>query len=292
MQAVVPEECMSRHLSLILAIAGCSGAPAKSSASATSSRPSEPVAPAIRFELDLPYADADDLKHRLDLYLPSVHDGAPLPVIVFFPGGTARGSKTDGSIPLMPFLRTGRYAAVSVGYRPPTLARWPAQLDDAKAAIRWIRSNAKRYRLDPDHIGVLGRGAGGHLALMLGVTGDVPGLEGDVGDYTTTSSRVTAVASFFGGEAQAIDARPTTYVTDNDPPILSVDSADLRSYDETARLDAALREVGVASFFIEVEGTSRDGFGNLAEGRVEAFFARYLRGENAVVPTTPIELLR
>ena len=78
----------------------------------------------------------------------------------------------------MPLLRTRRYAVVSVDYRTTAEAHWPAQLDDAKAAIRWIRANAERYGLDPDHIGVMGRGSGGLLALMLGTTGDVREREG------------------------------------------------------------------------------------------------------------------
>ena len=98
--------------------------------------------------------------------------------------------------------------------------------------------------------------------------------------------------SFFGrGDAPAITDRHTTYVTDNLPPVLSIDGLDRSSYEETELLDPALRAVGAASFFIGVDDSDHGGLGTLADGRVEAFFARYLRGEKSVVPT-PIELLR
>ena len=69
--------------------------------------------------------------------------------------------------------------AVSPDYRLATAqARFPAQVEDCKAAVRWLRTNAAKYKIDPDHIGAVGFAAGGHLACMLGVTDKGDGLEG------------------------------------------------------------------------------------------------------------------
>ena len=153
----------------------------------------------VTFDLDLPYADTGNPRHRLDLYLPKDRKREKLPVVVFLHGGAwLEGDKSVGAGPLMPLVRTGQYAGVSAEYRLSGEARWPAQIHDCKAAIRWVRANAARYGLDADRIGVWGESAGGHLALMLGVSGDVPELEGDIGPNRGVSSRVAAVANFFG----------------------------------------------------------------------------------------------
>jgi acetyl esterase/lipase len=278
----------------------------------------------IRFELGIPYADTGNPRHRLDLYLPKNRKSDKLPVIVFFHGGGwMQGDKSLGAGSLMPFLRTGQYAGVSVGYRLSGEAQWPAQVHDCKAAIRWLRANAPKYGLDADHIGVWGSSAGGHLALLLGVSGDVPELEGDIGPYKGVSSKVAAVANFFGvsellamiGQPSDIDrsradapeaklirgglrentgkakaASPITYVTANDPPVLTVHGTKDRTvpYDQAVRLDAALRKAGVPSFFVTVKGGGHGDFGTAADDRVEAFFDKYLRGKDVEISTEPL----
>ena len=67
---------------------------------------------------------------------------------------------------IAPLVESGEYIGVSVGYRLSGEAIWPAQIFDCKAAIRWLRANAKKYNLDPDRIGVTGTSAGGHLVAM------------------------------------------------------------------------------------------------------------------------------
>jgi acetyl esterase/lipase len=83
----------------------------------------------------------------------------------------------------------------SVDYRLSGEAIWPAQLHDAKAAVRWLRARASDLGIDPDRIAAWGESAGGHLAELLGLTTE-PALEGDVG-MTGTSSRVTAVVAWY-----------------------------------------------------------------------------------------------
>jgi len=278
----------------------------------------------VTFELDLPYAATGNPRQRLDLYLPKSRARERLPVIVFFHGGAWRyGGKSDGAGRLMPFLRSGRYAGVSAGYRLSGEATWPAQIHDAKAAVRWVRANASRYGLDAERIGVLGRSAGGHLALLLGASGDVPELEGEVGEHAGVSSQVAAVANFFGvaellamiGPPSDVDrtradapealllggplrenaekakaASPLSYVSPNDPPVLTVHGTLDRMvpYDQALRLDAALRAAGVPSYLVRVEGAGHGDFGSAADDRVAAFFARHLLGERAPVSTAPI----
>jgi acetyl esterase/lipase len=97
----------------------------------------------ITFELDIPYANDTNPRHRLDLYLPKKRKSNKLQVIVFFHGGAwMQGDKSDGADRLMSFLNTGHYAGVSAGYRLSGEAQWPAQIHDCKAAIRWVRANA------------------------------------------------------------------------------------------------------------------------------------------------------
>jgi acetyl esterase/lipase len=87
--------------------------------------------------------------------------------------------------------------AVSPDYRLAPADRFPAQVEDCKAAVRWLRANAATYHVNPDRIGAMGLSAGGHLACMLGVTDRKDGLEG-AGGNPEQSSRVQAVVSFFG----------------------------------------------------------------------------------------------
>jgi acetyl esterase/lipase len=89
------------------------------------------------------------------------------------------------------------YVAATVSYRLVSTARFPAQIEDCKAAVRWLRANAAKYNINPDRIGAIGPSAGGHLACLLGVTDRKDGLEGNGGN-PDHSSRIQAVVSFFG----------------------------------------------------------------------------------------------
>jgi hypothetical protein len=84
------------------------------------------------------------------------------------------------------------YVIVCLDYRLSEEAPFPAQIEDCKAAVRWLRAHAASYHLDPDHIGAWGHSAGGHLAALLGTSGGVAELEGD-GDNSTFSSRIQAL---------------------------------------------------------------------------------------------------
>ena len=141
---------------------------------------------------DLPYLTNGHPRQNLDLYVPT--DGTNLPLIINIHGGAWQaGSKEMG--PPMDYLRRG-YAVASINYRLSQHALFPAQLDDCKAAVRWLRANAAKYNLDPDHFAAWGYSAGGHLAALLGTTGDVKTF--DAGENLGVSSRVQAVVDYFG----------------------------------------------------------------------------------------------
>ncbi len=143
----------------------------------------------IRGELDVPYAGTSDPRQRLDLLLPTHRTAAnkPLPVIVYIHGGGwSLGDKQQGLKYLKPFVETGDYAGVSIGYRLSQDATWPAQIHDCKAAIRWIRAVASRYNLDADRIAAIGHSAGGHLVSMLGTSDGVQEHEGTLAPRKAT----------------------------------------------------------------------------------------------------------
>ena len=105
------------------------------------------------------------------------------------------GSK-DNRSPALQFLRNG-YAVAQVGYRLSQEAKFPAQIHDCKAAVRWLRANARKYDLDPNRFIAWGASAGGHLVALLGTSGGVEALEGSVNDLKE-SSRVQTVVDWFG----------------------------------------------------------------------------------------------
>jgi acetyl esterase/lipase len=207
--------------------------------------------------LDLAYADASAAQ-ALDIYLPNSGTG-PFPVIVAIHGGAfMMGDKADGQLtPMLAGLDRG-YAVVSINYRLSSEATFPAQVNDAKAAIRYIRANAAKYNLDPNRIAAWGGSAGGYLAAMLGTSGGASDLEDMSQGNADQSSAVQAVVDWFGPlsfldmdpqftasgtgpanhneasspESQLLGAAlpevpelvttadPTTYITADDPPFL------------------------------------------------------------------------
>jgi len=119
---------------------------------------------------NLVYGKGGDTDLLLDLAMPKSGAG-PFPAVMFLHGrGWREGSRQDMSQFIEGMAGMG-YVSVTIEYRLVPAARFPAQVEDCKAAVRWLRANATKYRIDQDHIGVVGFSAGGHLASMLGVTG-------------------------------------------------------------------------------------------------------------------------
>lgn len=142
---------------------------------------------------DVEYARAGSKRLLLDLYLPE--SAGPFPVIVWIHGGSWLSGDKEGG----PAIRQASrgYAVASINYRLSYEAKFPAQLEDCKAAVRWLRANAATYNLDATRIAAWGSSAGGHLAALLGTTADVADLEGDLGNLAF-SSRVQTVIDWYG----------------------------------------------------------------------------------------------
>lgn len=147
--------------------------------------------------LDVPYAHLSPAQ-KLDIYLPDEGKG-PFPVIISIHGGAFMGcDKADMQImPMLEGLKRG-YAVVAVNYRLSWEARFPALVHDAKAAVRWIRANAKRYHFDPHRIAAWGGSAGAYLATMLGVSAGVQESEDLTLGNPEQPSNVQAVVAWFG----------------------------------------------------------------------------------------------
>ena len=150
--------------------------------------------PGVTVLRDLQYIQGGHGRNRLDLYLPDKADGR-LPLVVWIHGGAWWAGSKEGC-PAVPLVGKG-YAVASINYRLSQHAVFPAQIEDCKAAIRWLRANAVKYHLDPDHVGVWGESAGGHLVAMLGTTGNAKELEGTGGNLDQ-SSHVQCVIDWFG----------------------------------------------------------------------------------------------
>ncbi len=141
---------------------------------------------------DLAYVPGGHPRQALDLYLPP--GAGPAPLIVWIHGGAFRMGDKGDRIP-SEMLEQG-YAIASLNYRLSQHALFPAQIEDCKAAVRWLRAHADTYALDPSRFASWGESAGGHLAAMLGTAGHERSFE--VGEHLEQSSRVQAVLDFFG----------------------------------------------------------------------------------------------
>lgn len=150
----------------------------------------------VRVYSDLSYVPHGHPRQKLDLYLPVPVPGDPMPLIVFIHGGGwKKGSKADGRRFAYRMVAQ-KYAVACIDYRLSSDEPFSAQVEDCKAAVRWLRANATRYRLDPEQVGAMGVSAGGYLAVMLGVTRTTQLF--NVGEGLNESSTVSAVCDFFG----------------------------------------------------------------------------------------------
>ena len=150
-------------------------------------------APTTRQEKDVVFATAGDTTLLLDIAMPTQGAG-PFPAVVcIHGGGWVVGERKEMAAALDVLARRG-YVAIAPDYRLAPKHRFPACVEDCKAAVRWLRANAGKYHVDPDRIGAVGLSAGGHLACMLGVTTPSDGLDG-TGDNAGKSSQVQAVVA-------------------------------------------------------------------------------------------------
>ncbi len=146
---------------------------------------------------DVEYGKGGKIPLTLDIVRPKVQPKAPMPVVIFVHGGGfMSGNKGSGIRRLIGLAQHG-YFCVTIDYRLSGVATFPAQIEDCKCAVRWVRAHAKKYNADPKRIGAWGGSAGGTLVGLLGVTGGMKEFEGQ-GGWPKESSRVQAVCDWFG----------------------------------------------------------------------------------------------
>ncbi|GAA3631739.1 alpha/beta hydrolase [Microlunatus ginsengisoli] len=256
----------------------------------------------VRVLSGVPYADLPGVRPlELDLYLPPAGTaGTGAAVIFLHGGGWQLGSRrllgpayARWSPSALERIAVAGIAVASADYRLSGEARWPAQLHDAKAAVRWLRARSDELGIDPDRIAAWGESAGAHLALLLGLTGDE--LDGSVG-VTGGSTSVSAVVSWYapsdflalaadaGADPTAPDslearllgaplssvpelarqASPITYVRPDAPPILLLHGRDDRLIPcaQSERLAAALDAAGAPVVFDSLAGADHTWFGS------------------------------
>ncbi len=260
---------------------------------------------------DIVYSKVGPTELKLDMARPAEGDGPFPAVLVIHGGGWRAGNKADNRPALAEFARRG-YVAISPQYRFCPKETFPAQVHDVKAAVRWLRSHKDEYKIDADHIGATGFSAGGHLALMLGVTGPKDGLEGDV-PADAPSSRVQAVVNYFGPtdlaasdipdvskplvrdfiggtpseKSDAVSkASPLTHVNAGDAPILTFQGTKdpLVPYTQATKLTDAMAKAGVAGRTEMIVGAGHGWGGEemvRTFGETVAFFDRYLKPKSA-----------
>lgn len=183
-----------RLLSIVLLLSLCVSFGAE--ALAQNPAPQRPMLPpGFTAEYDVKYVPEGDAAQSLDIYFPESRAEKPLPLLVWIHGGGWSGG-TKAQPPFVNALPRG-YVVASVEYRFSQKAKFPAQIQDCQAAIRWLRANADKFSIDPAHIGVGGASAGGHLSALVGTSGGKKAFE-MIGGNEDQSDRVQAVCDIFG----------------------------------------------------------------------------------------------
>jgi acetyl esterase/lipase len=227
-------------------------------------------------EKDIVFGKTGDVELKLDLYRQQAHVDDPSSVqpglVVIFGGGFKAGNKEMMRLFAEQYARAG-FVVTAANYRLLPKYPFPAAVEDVKCAVRWMRANASRFRIDPDKLGAVGMSAGGYLAMMLGYLEDSDGFQGD-GGHASYSSKVQAVvnyagafdltiqdwapkhdadlAAFNGGPLTAIPDRyrvasPRTYVNRGDAPTLILHGTKdpVVPYGQAILAHSALTDAGV-----------------------------------------------
>lgn len=242
---------------------------------------------------------------KLNLYHPSRGEG-PFPAVVFVHGGGWRAGHRGHFSRQAMYLSSRGYVCACIEYRLSGEAKFPAQIEDVKCAIRWMRAEgSKHFGADPERIAVSGGSAGGHLSLLAGTSGGVKELEGD-GGWPEYSSRVACVvafnpaveftegisepvSAFLGGTREQVPdnyrlATPATWLDENDPPMLLLHGNDDKTvpYTTSAEFVAKLKALGIESELYTANGKGHSWFSFPPDfvpttRALEAFLEKYLK---------------
>ncbi len=253
--------------------------------------------PGFVAEYNVKYVADGDPAQSLDIMYPAEKPAKPLPLLVWIHGGGWSGGSKDQQ-PYLSQLKRG-YVVASLEYRFSQKAKFPAQIQDCQAALRWLRANAAKYHIDPNRIGVGGASAGGHLAALVGTSGGQDKFA-KIGGNEDQSDRVQAVCDIFGptdfwtvmkqaeedkavknifkwnegdpyskliaaklGEDKAAcqAVSPVTYVAKDNPPflILHGDRDTLVPYAQSVELAELLEKAGVPVTLQRIPGAGHGG---------------------------------
>ena len=184
--------------------------------------------------------------HKMDIHVPD--DGKDSHKVIVLIYGSAWFSNNAKAIAFQSYgkqLLDGGFAVVSINHRASTEAKFPSQINDVKAAIRFVRGNAAKYGFDTSFVGITGFSSGGHLSSLAGTTNGVKtkkfgkvevDIEGSLGDYTKESSKVDAVVDFFGPIDMSRMERCETYKDDNSPEAVLLGCSPSKNPDLTKSL--------------------------------------------------------
>jgi len=226
------------------------------------------VPPGIVMEKDLAYAEVDGHTLRLDVFYPK--DAVePLLGVLFVHGERPQGRDKTHYWPMAAALATRGFVAATIEYRNVRQARYPAAVDDVKAAAQWLRKNAARYHLDPRKIGAVGENFGGYLVSMLGAAGTVEAVSA-IHPVTDLPAMITALApnQYPYGYALFLgfplpqrpqlwkDASPVNRVGAKSAPFLLFHGVNDNSipYQQSVQMKAALEKAGVRAELLSAEG--------------------------------------
>lgn len=271
-------------VALLSACAACFAGIAPAAQPIVPGNQDQAVTPAARVLVDIPYASVGARQLLLDLHLPDdVQDPA---LVVYLHGGAWRmGDKAE----VPQFLVEAGFAVASLDFRSSEEARFPANVHDIKAGVRFLRANAGRYGYRADRIAISGSSSGGHLAALVGTTNGHAALEGTIGEHHDVSSSVQAIISWvgasnlatilaqsapeglkvrvpalqllFGAQPDQVPdlarlASPVNHVDAGDPPVLILHgNKDLTiPLEQAMELDAAYRNAGLVPETIILDG--------------------------------------
>ncbi len=269
------------------------------------------VPDSVVLERDIDYANAHGARLQMDVARPR-GDG-PFPTIVMIHGGGFRGGNRQSYVPMAVRLAERGFVAATITYRLSPKYQFPAPVFDTKSAVRFLRANAGRFHIDADNIGAMGGSAGGHLALMLGLTGGVASLEGE-GPNPEQSSRIKCVVNYYGpadftriydkgGDAAQvlpqflggsgktaqrahIQASPLNWISPDDPPVLTIHGTKdpLVPYEHGVWITERLIANGVEAELATMSGAGHGFRGKDAEDaerRTVEFFEKHLKPKPA-----------
>jgi arylsulfatase A len=235
----------------------------------------------LHAKLNLTYAKYGDRTLEMDLYRPKITRGALPAVVCIHGGGWAKGSKANYTKIAQAFAGRG-YIAVAISYRLSGEAPFPAAIQDCKAAVRFLRANARAYDINPERIGAIGSSAGGHLAALLATSHGVEELEGKGGN-PTHSSRIQAAVpmgaqtdflsertrevskerqiwkQFMGGSQDESPkayrlASPLEHLDKDDPPCLFITGETDDESTRATKFRKLMSDLGVSSQIEVIEG--------------------------------------